>query len=278
MLQQVRSSGDLEAWLAFFLEGVGATGQEATDTADKTIKLFAKDQSKIEKLGARPEPHCEFTKSCRDTHIYEADRDQRPETHSANGHERAEPSDGIGNRQGDLWKTERPFICLLTVCPNVQRRHPTSLVHTIFIHTTFHKLFSSLKLLSPCPLKTDWRLGGACEHLHLRNPTSAPHPERITAPLLQASDGNSYVTKFQNNPQHIRVLANEMLAMRLGLLLALPMPQVEVIEVSNRLIEQIPDLRIRLAVMTFLAAAASGWDRAISAKALSWRTTCHQNR
>jgi hypothetical protein len=96
--------------------------------------------------------------------------------------------------------------------------------------------------------------------------------------LLQASDGNSYVTKFQNNPQHIRVLANEMLAMRLGLLLALPMPQVEVIEVSNRLIEQIPDLRIRLAVMTFLAAAASGWDRAISAKALSWRTTCHQNR
>jgi hypothetical protein len=35
--------------------------------------------------------------------------------------------------------------------------------------------------------------------------------------LLRASDGASYVTKFQNNPQHIRVLANEMLATRLGL-------------------------------------------------------------
>ncbi len=29
--------------------------------------------------------------------------------------------------------------------------------------------------------------------------------------LLRASDGACYVTKFQNNPQHIRVLANEML-------------------------------------------------------------------
>lgn len=36
------------------------------------------------------------------------------------------------------------------------------------------------------------------------------------AHLLQASDGNCYVTKFQNNPQHIKVLANEMLAGRLG--------------------------------------------------------------
>jgi len=33
--------------------------------------------------------------------------------------------------------------------------------------------------------------------------------------LLRASDGVSYVTKFQNNPQHVRVLANEMLAARL---------------------------------------------------------------
>ena len=30
--------------------------------------------------------------------------------------------------------------------------------------------------------------------------------------LLRASEGACYVTKFQNNPQHIRVLANEMLA------------------------------------------------------------------
>jgi len=65
--------------------------------------------------------------------------------------------------------------------------------------------------------------------------------------LLRASDGRCYVTKFQNNPQHIRVLANEMLATNLGLLLGLPMPRVEVIEVSDWLIEHSPELRFQLA-------------------------------
>jgi hypothetical protein len=65
--------------------------------------------------------------------------------------------------------------------------------------------------------------------------------------LLRASDGNVYVTKFQNNPQHIRVLANEMLATRLGLLLGLPMPEVAVIEVSDWLIEHSAELRFQLA-------------------------------
>ena len=66
------------------------------------------------------------------------------------------------------------------------------------------------------------------------------------AHLLKASDGFCYVTKFQNNPQHIRVLANEMLATRLGLALGLPVPRVEVIEVSDSLIEYAEDLRIQL--------------------------------
>jgi hypothetical protein len=64
--------------------------------------------------------------------------------------------------------------------------------------------------------------------------------------LLKASDGACYVTKFQNNPQHIRVLANEMLATKLGIALGLPMPRVEIIEVSDWLIEHAEDLRIDL--------------------------------
>src|SRR6266446_1943037 len=62
--------------------------------------------------------------------------------------------------------------------------------------------------------------------------------------LLKASDGACYVTKFQNNPQHVRVLANEMLATKLGLALGLPMPRVEVIDVPDWLIERTEDLRI----------------------------------
>ena len=66
------------------------------------------------------------------------------------------------------------------------------------------------------------------------------------AHLLRASDGACYVTKFQNNPQHIRVLANEMFATNLGRALGLSMPRVEVIEVSDWLIEHTEGLRIEL--------------------------------
>lgn len=65
--------------------------------------------------------------------------------------------------------------------------------------------------------------------------------------LMRASDGHLYVTKFQNNPQHLRVLADEMLATELGLRLGLPVPPVRVIDVSDWLIEHTPDLRIHLA-------------------------------
>ena len=64
--------------------------------------------------------------------------------------------------------------------------------------------------------------------------------------LLRASDGEAYVTKFANNPQHVRVLANEMLATRLGLALSLPMPRVEVIQVAEWLVEHTPEMRIQV--------------------------------
>lgn len=64
--------------------------------------------------------------------------------------------------------------------------------------------------------------------------------------LLYAADGNYYVTKFVSNPQHTRVLANEMLASRLGRLLGLPVPEVRIIEVSDWLIKHTPELCMEL--------------------------------
>ncbi len=66
------------------------------------------------------------------------------------------------------------------------------------------------------------------------------------AHLMRAADGHFYVVKFQNNPQHIRVLANEMLATRLAERVGLPVPVTEVIEVSQWLIEKTAELRIDL--------------------------------
>jgi hypothetical protein len=62
------------------------------------------------------------------------------------------------------------------------------------------------------------------------------------AHLLRASDEKFYVTKFSNNPQHTRVLANEMFGSLLGRWLGLPMPDVAVIEVYDWLIEHSPEL------------------------------------
>jgi hypothetical protein len=66
------------------------------------------------------------------------------------------------------------------------------------------------------------------------------------AHLLRTSDNHFFVTKFTNNPQAIRILANEYLATKLGHVLGLPMPGVRVIEVSEWLIQNSPDLKIDL--------------------------------
>lgn len=58
------------------------------------------------------------------------------------------------------------------------------------------------------------------------------------AHLMQASEGGLYAVKFQNNPFSARALASEFLATRLGLWLGLPMPQVEIIEVPDSLVNR----------------------------------------
>jgi hypothetical protein len=64
--------------------------------------------------------------------------------------------------------------------------------------------------------------------------------------LMLGADGHIYVVKFQNNPQHRRVLANEFLASRLALAAGLTVPHVELIEVSPWLVENTPGLEIDL--------------------------------
>lgn len=64
------------------------------------------------------------------------------------------------------------------------------------------------------------------------------------AHLMRCEDGDYYVVKFQNNPQGIRILANELLAGKLAAALGLPVARPEVIEVSDWLIEHTPELFI----------------------------------
>jgi hypothetical protein len=63
---------------------------------------------------------------------------------------------------------------------------------------------------------------------------------------MRCSDGNYYVVKFQNNPQHRRILVNEMLGTKLAALLGLPTTEIAIIEVSKELIRLTPGLRMEL--------------------------------
>jgi hypothetical protein len=64
--------------------------------------------------------------------------------------------------------------------------------------------------------------------------------------LMLGADGKLWVVKFQNNPQHVRVLANEMLATRLAAAVGLTVPETAVVEVSGWLIENTPELEVDL--------------------------------
>src|SRR5487761_234468 len=64
--------------------------------------------------------------------------------------------------------------------------------------------------------------------------------------LMRCSDGNYYVVKFQNNPQHRRILVNELLGTKLAARLGLPTTPVAIVEVSEELIRLTPDLAMEM--------------------------------
>jgi hypothetical protein len=62
--------------------------------------------------------------------------------------------------------------------------------------------------------------------------------------LMLGADGNLWVVKFQNNPQHLRVLANELIVSRLAEAAELSVPRSDIIEVTPWLAKNSIDLVI----------------------------------
>jgi hypothetical protein len=79
----------------------------------------------------------------------------------------------------------------------------------------------------------------AVEFVRRMRGASQPH-------LLRCADGENYVVKFRNNPQHVRVLANEMLASRLALLIGLPVPNPAFVDVPGELVSGNPLLEFEM--------------------------------
>jgi len=64
--------------------------------------------------------------------------------------------------------------------------------------------------------------------------------------LMLGADGKLWVVKFTNNPQHTRVLANELIATRLAAAAGLAVPVSDVVEVTRWLVENTLEMHIDL--------------------------------
>ena len=64
--------------------------------------------------------------------------------------------------------------------------------------------------------------------------------------LMLGADGNLWVVKFKNNAQHLRVLANELIATRMAEAVGLSVPKSDVVEVSDWLIANSPEMMVDL--------------------------------
>jgi hypothetical protein len=64
--------------------------------------------------------------------------------------------------------------------------------------------------------------------------------------LMLGADGKLWVVKFQNNPQDLRVLANELIATRLAAAVGLSVPLCDVVEVTDWLVANTLDMFVEL--------------------------------
>jgi len=77
------------------------------------------------------------------------------------------------------------------------------------------------------------------------------------AQLLETDDGNWYVVKFRNNPQHGRILVNELAASALLGYLKIAVPETALIHVSPTFLEANPEVHLTLG--TRRIAVDPGW-------------------
>src|SRR3954452_11587598 len=75
--------------------------------------------------------------------------------------------------------------------------------------------------------------------------------------LLEADDGNYYVVKFQNNPQHRRILVNEAIAGSILYHLQISAPETAIVRLSAEFLQANPEIHIQLG--TTRAAVQPGW-------------------
>src|ERR1700755_817420 len=77
------------------------------------------------------------------------------------------------------------------------------------------------------------------------------------AHLLEADDGHFYIVKFQNNPQHRRILVNEWIAGEILSHLQIASPVQQLVAVSSEFLRENPDIGFQGGVRP--VAVEPGW-------------------
>ena len=101
LLDIVRRTGDWEAWLRFFLEGVAQTAEAAVATAESLLALFDQDEAQIQAQGRRAGSALRVHQAMKERphHIpARCRRPHRPDT--SNRRRRNAGATRIGNRYG----------------------------------------------------------------------------------------------------------------------------------------------------------------------------------
>src|SRR4051812_29685697 len=75
--------------------------------------------------------------------------------------------------------------------------------------------------------------------------------------LIEADDGRFYIVKFQNNPQHRRILINELIASVFLRYLQIATPDTAIVNVSQQFLAENPDVHIQLG--SSKSAIIAGW-------------------
>ncbi len=104
------------------------------------------------------------------------------------------------------------------------------------------------------PLETSLsQFGNDASPLRVRSPqTAVPQVKAVQvisrlrggaqSRLMLCDDHNLWVVKFKNNPQHLRVLANELISTRMAESIGLSVPVAGIVDVSEAFIEKNPGL------------------------------------
>ncbi len=77
------------------------------------------------------------------------------------------------------------------------------------------------------------------------------------AHLLEADDGDYYIVKFQNNPQHRRILVNEFVAAEILAHLQIDCPGHQIVRLSQDFLDRNPEVHLQLG--TRRTPIESGW-------------------